>query len=106
MSKRLRSNLGEKARRAPGIAAAIVEKTALDILAGAMARSRVDTSAMKNAWRIVDGPDPFSKEVVNSVEHSKYNEYGTVHMTAQPMATPAAEEARPGFEAAMKQVFG
>lgn len=106
MSKSLRSNLGEKARAAPGRAALVVEKTALDIMAGAQQRTvRVDTGAMKGGWRVVDGDDEHTKEVVNSVEYSKFHEYGTRHMSAQPMCVPAAEEAHPGFEAAIAQVF-
>jgi uncharacterized protein YfaP (DUF2135 family) len=101
VSRSLKSDLGEKARRWPALAALIVNKTALDIMAGAQARSRVDTGAMKNGWRVVDGDDEYSKQVVNSVEYSKYHEYGTRHMSAQPMAVPAAEEARPSFEAAV-----
>lgn len=31
----------------------------------------------------------------NDVEHTVHNEYGTVHMSAQPMARPAAEQVLP-----------
>lgn len=39
--------------------------------------------------------------VANPVEHTLYNEYGTVNMAAQPMLVPAVEEARDPFLQAM-----
>ena len=85
-------------------ASQIVRKTALDIEAGAKERSRVDTGNMKNSWQTEMGDD-LTAVVYNNVEYVIYHEYGTVRMSAQPMATPAAEEARPGFVAAMKELF-
>jgi HK97 gp10 family phage protein len=99
----LRSNLGEIARTMEAKAQVIVDKTAADIEAGAKIRSRVDTGAMKASWTVVP-VGPAHSEVRNGVEYVIYNEYGTRHMSAQPMAVPAAEQARPGFEAAAKRI--
>lgn len=85
-------------------ASQIVRKTALDIEAGAKARSRVDTGNMKNGWQTEMESD-LTAVVYNNVEYVIYHEYGTYKMAAQPMAGPAAEEVRPSFEAAMRQLF-
>jgi len=84
-------------------AARAVEKTARDIEAGAKQRSRVDSGQMRGGWS-VEPISETSKEVFNEVEHAVYNEFGTVHMSAQPMLGPAAEEARPGFLEALSQL--
>lgn len=77
-----------------------VQKAVFDVEAGCKVRSRVDTGAMRNAWHGRMTGDT-EGEVSNGVEHVLYNEYGTAHMSAQPMAHPAADAARPGFEAAV-----
>lgn len=86
----------------PG-ARAIVQKTGADVEAGCKARSRVDTGAMRAGWSFRMTGD-VSGEVSNAVAHTVHNEYGTATMSAQPMAHPAADAARPGFEAAIKQL--
>jgi HK97 gp10 family phage protein len=85
-------------------AARIVRKTALDIEAGAKRRSRVDTGAMQNAWQ-TEMTGETEATVSNAVEHVLYNEFGTVRMGAQPMATPAAEAARGPFVEAMRKLL-
>lgn len=86
-------------------AALVVEKTVFDIERGCKARSRHDTGQMEEGWT---GEMTGSAEgiVYNPVEHSLYNELGTVHMPAQPMLTPSVEEARGPFVAAMGAVYG
>lgn len=86
----------------PGVRA-IVQKTGADVETGCKARSRVDTGAMRAGWSFAMTGDT-SGEVSNAVEHVIFNEYGTATMSAQPMAHPAADAARPGFEAAIKQL--
>lgn len=71
-----------------------VADTLEEIRAEAARRSRVDTGAMRDGWATVMD-SPTSGTVVNEVEHTSYNEWGTVHMSAQPMLTPAVESARP-----------
>lgn len=101
---RVFSRLDGIARQAERQAAAAVQKTAQDVEAGAKARSRVDTGAMRNAWQAVPR-GPYEAEVVNGVDYAIYHEYGTRHMSAQPMAVPAAEAARDGFERALRRAF-
>lgn len=43
--------------------------------------------------------------VANEVEHTIYNEFGTINMTAQPMLTPSVEEATELFHRAMAQAY-
>ncbi len=93
----LRGQMRERASQA-------VRKTALDIEAGAKERSRVDTGNMKNAWQ-TEMESELSAVVYNNVDYVIHNEFGTARMSAQPMATPAAEAARPSFEAAMKELL-
>lgn len=81
-------------------ASAAVRKTVFDIEAGAKSRARVDTGAMR-AGIGVEMSGPLSGEVIGHADYTIYNELGTSKMAAQPMLTPAAEEARPGFMAAM-----
>jgi HK97 gp10 family phage protein len=103
VTARLTSSLGAIARDMEPKAQMVVDKTALDIEAGAKARSRVDTSAMKNAWHTV-AVGALESEVRNGMDYVIFNEYGTRHMSPQPMATPAAEEAREGFVQAMRSI--
>jgi len=74
----------------------VVTRTGFRIEAGAKARARVKTGYMRGQirWTPID---PFSGEVVGGASYTIFNEYGTVHMTAQPMFGPATEEARPVF---------
>jgi hypothetical protein len=58
---------------------------------------------MKGGWKAEMESD-LSGLVSNAVSYVAYHEFGTRNIPAQPMATPAAEAARPGFEAAMKQI--
>jgi HK97 gp10 family phage protein len=101
LTSRIPQIIAESEHRASQIA----QKTISDIEAGAKARSRVDTAAMKNAWQAEMNGET-SGTVSNPVEHTIYNEYGTRHMGAQPMLAPAVEEAAPEFEAAAGQLYG
>jgi HK97 gp10 family phage protein len=66
------------------------------IVAGCQARSRVDTGEMQAGWTI-EQRSAMSYAVTNPVEHTVYNEFGTIHMPAQPMLTPSVEEQRQAF---------
>lgn len=105
MSSSYRSHIPQKLAQAEERAVQVVEKTARDIEAGCKIRSRVDTGQMKNGWAAVPF-GPMTWEVANHVEHVIYNEYGTRHMSAQPMLGPSVEQARPAFEAAISRIFG
>jgi HK97 gp10 family phage protein len=74
---------------------------------GAKRRSRVDTGRMRDAWdKEQTGPGEWT--VFNDVDYTIYNEFGTVHMSAQPMLSPALEEEyqRDLFAKDIDQVFG
>ncbi|HSC20600.1 MAG TPA: hypothetical protein VLC07_02630, partial [Solirubrobacterales bacterium] len=75
---------------------AAVEVTVFNIEAGCKLRSRVDTGQMQNGWT---GEMTGAAEgiVYNPVEHTIFNELGTVDMAAQPMLAPSVEEARGPF---------
>lgn len=101
----------ELVNRIPGIiatsdegAAALTDKTAHDIEGGCKERSRVDTGQMRDGWQ-AEQIGHIAWEVFNPVEHTIYNEFGTVDMSAQPMLHPAVDEARPGFEAGVAQLY-
>lgn len=85
-------------------AGAVCEKTAYDIQAGCIVRSRVDAGQMQEGWG-VEEISTTNFLVYNPVEHTIHNEYGTESMAAQPMLTPSVEEAEPEFNAAMGLVY-
>jgi hypothetical protein len=96
----------------PALAAAYPQRagrevrTALfNIETGCKQRSRVDTGAMRAAWGS-QMTGPTEGEVSNPVEYTIFNEVGTVNMPAQPMAHPAADAEKPGFEARIKAALG
>lgn len=75
----------------------VVTRTGLRVESGAKQRARVDTGYMRGQIRWTS-KTAMSGEVVGGADYTAANEYGTVNMSAQPMFTPAAEEARPIFE--------
>lgn len=92
--------LAEAERKAAGV----VERRARLIEAGAEARSRVDTGAMRAGWSASPRGE-MEWQVVNSVSYAIYHEFGTRHMGARPMVIPAAEDARAGFAAAIRRAY-
>src|SRR5260221_4167389 len=94
----------EIAKRLPGVIDAILAKVANDVVADAQVRSRVDTGEMKAGWT-AERESENTWIVHNPVEHTIYNEFGTVHMSAAPMLIPAVEAQRSTFEQAFKALF-
>lgn len=86
-------------------ARALVQETATEVRDGAKARSRVDTGEMRDSWVSAMVGDT-EAEVTNATPQAVFNEWGTVHMSASPMAHPAADAARPGFIAGAKALIG
>ena len=86
-------------------ASEIVRKTAADIEARAKTTVPVDTGNLKNSIQTEMEPDSTEAIVGTAVNYSVYVEYGTRRMAAKPYMTPAAEAARPAFEAAMKTLI-
>lgn len=91
------------AQRLPSQTAEVV-KDALDrVVAGCQRRSRVDEGDMRDAWR-AEMTGPADGRVVNDNDHVLFNEYGTAHMSAQPMLAPSIDEERPKFVAEMAKL--
>lgn len=101
LKSRLPLITAQAAARAPEI----VEKTAYDIQAGCQVRSRVETGQMKGGWT-AEMLSLLEWVVYNPVEHTIYNEFGTVNMEPQPMLIPSVEEAKDGFIDALAQLYG
>lgn len=105
MATVLKSRIPQIIAEAEGKAAMVVQKTLFDIQAGCQVRSRVDTGQMRAGWA-VEVTAPTEGVVYNPVEHTIFNEFGTVNMSAQPMVGPSVEEARGPFMAGMAEVYG
>lgn len=84
-------------------ASAIVRKTAFQIEADAKQRAAVDTGAMRGSIQAVMDTD-LEATIAVGVDYAAYVEYGTYKMPAQPYMTPAAEAARPSFDAAFQKI--
>lgn len=63
------------------------------------ARSRVDTGEMRDTWHTLSNlvSGEASGELHSGADHTEFNEWGTEKMSAQPMATPAAESEKGRF---------
>lgn len=85
------------------LAASILMDVLNAIVEGCQARSRVDTGEMQEGWTI-EQRSAMTYAITNPVEHTIYNEFGTVHMAAQPMLVPSVEENRQGFIDAWKRI--
>lgn len=103
MGVTLYSRLPQIAAQMPAKAGAVVQKTVMDVEAGARSAAPVDTGALQNS---IQGrmTGQLDGEVTTGLEYSMYVEYGTYKMAAQPYLVPAAEQARGPFIAAMKQI--
>ncbi len=101
----------------------IVRKAAFDIEAKAKAKAPVDTGFLKSSIYVetahgstygkaggegngemlpeVEPPKKYQAIVAVGASYGVFIEFGTSRMPAQPYLTPAAEEVRPEFEAAL-----
>ncbi len=104
MPATLKGDLTKRMRRGERRVAAARVSTAKAIRDGAARRSRVDTGQMQAGWVVAEVDDETS-QVANPVEHSKYNEYGTSRMAAQPMLHPAVEAAREPFRRKIRDAY-
>lgn len=104
----------------PRITSELLRKGAFDVQAAAQSRAPVDTGNLKNSIYTVtqDGStypgsgdrdllppldetaDDATAWVAVAAAYGVYVEMGTSHMSAQPFLAPAADDVRPGFEAA------
>src|SRR5688500_1832359 len=86
--------------KVPGLVGRIVAKTAHDVQAEAQDLSRLDIGTMKAGWTAEQEAETVWV-VYNGGAHVIFNEYGTVHMSAQPMLAPAVDHAKPRLAAAV-----
>jgi HK97 gp10 family phage protein len=90
-----RNRLPDIARILPEAANAIInERRGPEMRDVAKQFSRVDTGEMRDAWQW-EATGAGTGQLVNDSDHVLYNEYGTVNMSAQPMARPALEQVGP-----------
>lgn len=92
------------AQRMPQAAHDVTARSLLRVQDGCRRRSRVDTGEMRDGWAVAF-TGPTEGEVFNPVKHTVMNEYGTVHMTAQPMLAPSIDEERPKYVAELAHVI-
>jgi HK97 gp10 family phage protein len=99
-----KNRLPEIAKRAAQVAADVIRETVADIETGAKARAAVDTGFMRDHinGRVINQN---AGEVVSEAPYSDFVERGTRFAPAQPFMTPAAEAARPRFEAAVAKAI-
>jgi hypothetical protein len=102
--KTVKNDIADLSKRAQAKTSRIMFEDSQVTLADAKARSRVDTGEMRDGWTAYM-IDRFTYELKNDVPWTKYNEYGTVHMSAQPMAQPATEAARQRLPRALSEAF-
>ena len=82
----------------------LVYRTAATIEGQAKVLCPVDTGALRASIYVTEKGE-MSAEVGPHMEYEMYVEYGTKHMAAQPYLTPAAEGARPAWEAGLRDLF-
>jgi HK97 gp10 family phage protein len=104
MGVTLRSRLASDADARTRATHAAVQTAVRSIETGAKRRARVDTGEMRRRLR-GEMTGAFAGRVVGGAQHTIYNEYGTRHMAAQPMLTPAAELAREPFHHDLRQAW-
>lgn len=99
-----KNRLPEIAKRAAQVAADVIRETVDGIATDARGRAPVDTGELRDsiAGRVINQN---AGEVVATADHASYVEYGTVKMPAQPYLHPAADAARPKFEAAVAKAL-
>lgn len=108
ISIQVKSNrLRELATKAPRVAADVIRATVADIEADARQRVPVDTGALRDSikGRVINQQSGEVTAGGGDVDYAGYVEYGTVKMAAQPYMHPAADAARPRFEAAVARAI-
>lgn len=82
----------------------IVEETCFRIENEAKSRSRWKTGNMRGGWQS-QMTGKTEGVVYNLVEYAIFHEYGTRHMSAQPMLTPAVALEEPRLLAEVAEVY-
>ena len=87
----------------PGIASKSAARVASSVVAEAKERSRIRTGKMRRGWRKKKTGSGYI--VFDDVPWTVYNEFGTRHMAAQPMLTPAMRHAASKLSRELKALF-
>ncbi|MEU4410762.1 HK97-gp10 family putative phage morphogenesis protein [Streptosporangium sp. NPDC023963] len=85
---------------------AAVQKTGLDVVAGAQALVPVDTGNLKNSIGVDFDLDEFGFTVVATANYAAFVELGTSRMAPQPYMGPAFEAAVEPFVKAIESIGG
>lgn len=104
MAATLKGDLTKRMKRGERRVTAARKSSAKTIARGAARRSRVDTGEMQQGWQTAEVDDDTSA-AYNPVAHSVHNEYGTRHMSAQPMLHPAVEAEREPFRRKIRKAY-
>lgn len=99
-------DLGEAGVRATVGAAAVVQKTAQDVVATAQQLVPVDTSATKNSIGADPADSGLTAVIGPTTEYAHFLEYGTVNMPPYAFMGPALDRHTPDFVSAMEQLAG
>lgn len=94
--KIIRNDLPAIAAKLPVARRVILGRRGQEMVEIAKRLSRVGTGEMRDGWEWRETNSGGALE--NDVEHAVYNEYGTVNMSAAPMARPAAEDVFPKIQ--------
>ena len=99
-----------KTNRIPAVSAEARKRTRTAVVSAVAAiksasrnEVHVDTGDTRDSLR-GNTPTGFQGEVYTPQWDAHFQEFGTVEHPAKPFLGPAAEEARPGFEADMRKV--
>ena len=98
----LRSDLTKIAGKAGEAAKRALLRTGADVVAMTKQLAPVDTGKLQHSY----GAVPVSSQEVHvgtDVEYAIFQEFGTVHMPAQPHLTPAMQQSEVTFQARLKQ---
>lgn len=70
----------------------------------AQENSRVDSGTMRAGWEDEE-ISALEGRVFNLVAWTVHNEYGTIHMSAQPMLRPAVEQTNKVFHSEVARIY-
>lgn len=98
------NDIAAYSRRVQAKTKAVIAEDAKLTEADAKARSRVRTGQMREGWHAFN-VSPYAYELSNAVPWTVFNEFGTIHMSAQPMLGPAMEAARVRLPKSLADAF-
>jgi HK97 gp10 family phage protein len=82
-----------------------VEESARELVADAKRRAPVDTGALRDSLHYTM-TGPTEATAGDGVEYGIYQEFGTVHMPAQPFLVPATADAGRALSRRVREIVG